>query len=320
MPAAEGGKAQKKFSRNPPGSVAKRRRRRILLDVLVGLCLTVALLILTRFFEATTPGKLLDGALYCWVQTRLGVEQTKIPVVVVDVSQLSVEASPGTLTPREQLTSLIDKVAAQNPAAIGVDIDFSPDEAGWTARGGPQFFDHIRNVPTPVYLGIDRSRYAEPSAWLGSPDYQNLAAAVVIRSDDNQEMPLWIARGADSCLGLASELFTGASNADGGQAKGDGSGDTSCLPAMSFALARSYPDRERRSSHWPSGLFKMYHQELIDKQSGIYTGFFYPDYSVAQYLRSQTSSSVVSDSDVQLVLNPGVTTLRGKIVLLGNTA
>jgi hypothetical protein len=289
----------------------------------------MVLLVVKLWFETTTPGKLLDGMLYCWVQTRLSVADPKLPVVVVDISNLDATPRPGRLTPRAQLEKLIDRIVERSPAAIGIDIDFSPHdkepdkgwtESGWTERGGPQFFDHIRQLRTPIYLGVDRRRYGGPADWLGAEDYQNLAVNIVVPRDDNRQMPLWIRRGSGRCSWMAADLLGVQPDAGGSQQDAASGEKVSCLPAMGLALAQKSPDRQLHAVHWPSSLLRRHREELMYKQDNIYAGFFYPDYSVARYLQEQTSTAVVSDSDLQLALNSNVADLRGKLVLLGNTA
>ena len=297
------------------------RRRRIALDLLVGLILTLLLLGVKLLFERTTPGRLFDGMLYCWVQTQLFVDEHKLPVVVVDISSLDADARPGALTPRAQLEKLIDVIVRQDPVAIGIDVDFSPLEKAWTPRGGPQFFDYVRSLPQPVYLGVHRSRYGGSADWLGVEAYQNLAVNIVVPADDNREMPLWIRRGAsEPCIQMAANLLGFRLDTEAHQKAARGGEGTACLPAMSVALAQKYPDREAHPVRWPSSLVRPFHEELIDGQNRVYAGFFFPDYSPARYFLEQTSSAVVSDSDVQLALNPNLAGLKGKIVLLGNTS
>jgi len=321
MPATAQNQSRLKSGRRPRKGVVKERRRRIALDLGVGLLLTLALLLVKLFFETTTPGKLLDGMLYCWIQTRLSVDEQKLPVAVVDISKLDSDARPGRLTPRAQLERLIDAIIKQDPAAIGIDIDFSPLDEGWAARSGPQFFDYVRQLSVPVYLGVDRSRYGEAAEWLGAEDYQNLAGNIAIPTDDNREMPLWIRRGSSgSCFHLAADLLGFRSNSEAEEKNAAAGANASCLPAMNLALARKYPRRKQHTVHWPSSLLRPFHEELIDKSSEVFAGFFLPDYSVAKYLWEQTSTAVVSDNDVQLAVNASLTGLKGRIVLLGNTA
>jgi len=321
MPATAQNQSRLKSGHRPRKGVVKERRRRIALDLAVGLLLTLALLVVKLFFETTTPGKLLDGMLYCWIQTRLSVDEPKLPVAVVDISQLDSDARPGRLTPRAQLERLIDAIVKQDPAAIGIDIDFSPLDEGWAARSGPQFFDYVRQLSVPVYLGVDRSRYGEAAAWLGAEDYQNLAGNIAIPMDDNREMPLWIRRGSSgSCFQMAADLLGFRSNSQADEKSVAAGASTSCLPSMNLALARKSPRRKQHTVHWPSSLLRPFHEERIDESSEVFAAYFLPDYSVARYLREQTSTAVVSDNDVQLALNSSLTGLKGRIVLLGNTA
>jgi serine/threonine protein kinase len=308
-------------------SAVPHRRSGVVPDLAVGLLLTITLLIVKLLFETTTPGRMFDEMLQYWVESPLSVTENKLPVVVVDTSRLDGEPRPGRPTPRAQLMRLIDRIVKESPAAIGIDVDFSPHdkdpakgwtESGWTERGGPQFFDYVRGLPTPIYLGVNRSRYGQPAEWLGAEDYRDLAVNIVVPQQNNSEMPLWIRR-SGSCLHLAAGLL-GVKAERGVDQKGISGGENvSCLPAMGLALARKYPDREHHAVHWPSRLVRPLHETLLDRASEVYAGFFFPDYTAARYLREQTSSAVVSDSDVQLVLNAGLSGLKGKIVLLGNT-
>jgi CHASE2 domain-containing sensor protein len=298
-----------------------KRIRRVALDVAVGLALTIGLLVLKVVFETTTPGKLFDGMLSYWVQTPPSFNDPRLPVAVVDISGLDASAVEGRPTPRAQLEGLIGAIAKQGPSAIGIDVDFSPADAGWTQRGGPQFFDYLRKLPIPVYLGVSRSRYGEPAEWLGAGDYQVFAANIAIPAEDNREMPLWIQRGSSaSCLELAAGVLGFRPEINAKHKDSPNGRTTTCLPAMSLALARKYRDNGNHALHWPSNLLKPFDEELIDRANDTSVALYVPDYSAVKHIQEQTSGAIVSGNEVRLALSPVLTSLHGKIVLLGNTS
>jgi len=299
------------MSRKRPHHASLPHSRRIGREVLVGLALTFLLLIPERLFEKTTPGKLWEGAVYAWLQTRLTGEET-LPVAIVNISTLDPRPVPGKLTPREQITKVIDTVAAQGAAAIGIDVDFSPEDGSWTPRGGPQLFDHLLDLRTPVFLGVGRTRYELPDQWLGAADYRKLAAAISISAEDNRKMPLWIGAGSvESCLAADADLV--------GVRVSDKSAESTCLPSLGARLARRSRSREPHVAFWPRWFASPLEEEVIQKEEPITTAYFPVDYGPAATLRDQTSSAILSGDGVRLVLNPRLTSLEGKVVLLGNT-
>jgi CHASE2 domain-containing sensor protein len=65
-------------------------------------------------------------------------------------------------------------------------------------------------------------------------------------------------------------------------------------------------------------LLKPFDEESIDRATETSVGLFVPDFSVARHLQEQTSGAMVSGNDVGLALSPMLTSLQGKVVLLGN--
>ena len=307
-----------KPARPPSRELVSKQWKHIGRDALAGVVLTILLLILKLSFEKTTPGKLLEDAVYCWLQTRLTAGSTPLPVVVVDISQLDAEPVRGRLTPREQLTRLLDVITEQGAAAIGIDVDFSPGGQGWTSRGGPQLFDHLHNLRIPVFLGVSRSRFASPQDWLGAEDYQKLAATIAVPKDDRRRMPLWIGRGdSEACLKMAADLMGIKPKLDEKRVNTGNAETATCLPAMSAVLARKYPNLEPYRALGPSWLLDPLEEVTLDKGQQLHTAYFFVDYSAVDELRAQTLTAVVSDHDVRLSPTPG--SLIGKIMMLGNT-
>jgi hypothetical protein len=141
--------------------------------------------------EWTGIGQELKVAAYSLIQRRLSSEAT-LPVTIVDISALQPQSIPGTdvptATPRRTLQELIKAIAEETPSAIGVDIDFSPDDKGWIdPLHDPQFFRFCLKLKSdkhiPVFLGVHRSQNMKPEAWLGDQEYESLAAGIAIPND-----------------------------------------------------------------------------------------------------------------------------------------
>jgi hypothetical protein len=88
------------------------------------------------------------------------------------------------VTPRKPLSEIIEAIAEQHPQAIGIDIDFSPDEFGYVLKEDPKFFEFCLNQRQtkhiPIYLGIYDSIVEGPEKWLGQPQFKNMAAYIAI--------------------------------------------------------------------------------------------------------------------------------------------
>ena len=132
---------------------------------------------------------------YDYVQKLLASRRTdeKIPIAIVDLSQLSPKPIPGAqkgemATPREGVEEPLEKLVNTKPLAIGVDVDFSPrvyldsspPRTVFITPRDPEFFEyclelsHRRGVP--IYLGISRTQALPHSEWLGRSDYAGQGA------------------------------------------------------------------------------------------------------------------------------------------------
>ena len=114
------------------------RRSRVVWHITRAFVFSGVLLFVKHEFDRTDAGKILDEAVYALLQSRLS-NGKKLPVVVVDISALDASGTKDG-GPRMQLEKVIDEIAVQGPKAIGIDIDFSPEEKTWTERGGPPLF------------------------------------------------------------------------------------------------------------------------------------------------------------------------------------
>ena len=167
-------------------------RWRIVRDGVAGILLTLAITIGFEAFRSLQLGEDLRWMSFRFLQRRL-VPSADVPVTIVDIGRLRPDASG--VTPRYTLRSIVMAVAANRPKAIGIDIDFSPMEAGsatgtfrqFVTGGDMEFFDDCRKLRddrhVPVYLGIYRTRALPPDQWLGLPKYSELAAALLVPAE-----------------------------------------------------------------------------------------------------------------------------------------
>jgi len=161
---------------------------------------------------------------YSFLQSNLPLDrQPRSVVTVVDLSKWtttndlrSVPAVPGLFirtgwpyTERLALEALVKKLAMFEPAAIGIDIDFSPVAQGQGGDGRPPpnqipFFDICKSLetptgqPIPVYLGVARTINLPPAGWLNSVDHIALAAGIVKFSGTSSHIPFEIRLRTDS--------------------------------------------------------------------------------------------------------------------------
>jgi CHASE2 domain-containing sensor protein len=151
---------------------------RILRDFLVSMGLALVLAFANAFyFDRSGLGQRIERMTYEMLQGQLSpnFSTSSFPVALVDIGNLARnEVDQGEpVTPRESLIDLILAVADQEPRAIGVDIDFSPDAGGY-APNDFLFFKTCEIVNSakgiPVYLGAGRTLAEDPSVWLpGAP-------------------------------------------------------------------------------------------------------------------------------------------------------
>ena len=171
----------------------------IVLHIFWGLVVTFILLLTKEWLEVTPVGERLKANTYDLLQERLSSALNKddLPVAVVDISEsdaLKPKRSDA-VTPREPLIKLMTAIAKQKPRAIGVDVDFSPEQGMYLTPADPEFFaaclrlGEVTNVP--IFLGIFRSQALPADAWLGSRDYEPLAASIIVPTDF-KKMAQWM--------------------------------------------------------------------------------------------------------------------------------
>ncbi|MCU1267892.1 MAG: hypothetical protein JWM21_4210 [Acidobacteria bacterium] len=182
-----------------PSKTAEERYggRQAALDFVKGL-LFIALVFVIKFgIEHTTFGKQLELMSYNLLQLQLTSRST--PVTIVDISDLApeeydIDGLTGIATPRIALQEMISALAEQKPRAIGIDIDFAPDENGYVYPRDPDFFQFCLNLREqngiPVVLGVKRTIAKAPSEWLGNEKYQDLAGSILVPKDSRRMLRL----------------------------------------------------------------------------------------------------------------------------------
>jgi|ERR1700686_1015501 len=289
-------KAKKKAKRTTAQSSTKNapvlsvgdRKKEILRDLLKGALFVVLVLAVKLGVEHTTPGKQIELLGYNTLQHQLSSQS--VPVQVVDISELpaseiTIDGVAYKATSRETLTKIIDAIAEQEPEAIGVDLDFSPDNNGYITPSDPDFFKYCLDRGLPIFLGIQRTQILPPDAWLNSEQYEKLAASITIPRQDTKKMPSWIQSGTNFKPGRT----------------------------MSAALARAFGE-----SHCILGnlLQRMGLAEQISRKEighGGSVGEFLVDYSPLNTLIE--SRTIAKSADAIRVQKQ---TLRNKIILIGD--
>lgn len=270
------------------------RRREIWRDFWKGILVTLLILGAVWWFEHTSSGEQVKAFTYDFLQRKLmsSRRDEDIPVAVVDISDLEVapvniDGETYRATPRDELLRLIEAIADQEPVAVGVDIDFSPNEAGYITPHDPQFFQSCLDIgekkQTPVLLGIRRSQIYPRERWLGVEEYAGLAASVFVPKSDNRKMWEWI--------------------------KPDEGAEP--VPTMSALLA----EKLRRSRKKLPPSLSWAAERLSERELG-------PGYTVGEFLVDYSPLDAIEKMRVRTAEPEGVTAqghlLENKVVLVGD--
>ena len=319
-------KRHPKRFRPSPQDELNRRRGRIVLEFVWALIFFVLLVYAKEHFvDHSVVGEHIKQATYdisqVWLaQTR---DTTKIPIVVVDIGDLPAcaERRPdgSVLYPRQILQDAVTAVIDQKPAAVAIDIDFSPGsklrcdpiteediaienalskvEKSYTDRGGQAFFNFCNDLNKRIYLGIYRTQYSPPKEWLGGESYADLAATIALpmETEGDEEIikePDGIRRS------MTRQIFR-----DTGRP----------LESLSFALSKNKPRQlswvQRLLERMPGSTFPVL--ETMKPEAGIELQKFLVDFSSLSYLEKTT----VKYADGKLILNGQ--SLTDKLVLMG---
>lgn len=167
--------------------------------VLKGLAITVLLLLIKAPFEQTQGYAWLEQRIYSGLSSVLPAFREKgQSVIVIDISHLPSGTYDGNgkleVTSRAELRKLLQVLAEIRPQAVAIDIDFSPNQAGWQNDQDPSFFDFCLSLSPrlPLVLGVYRTQREPPETWLGAAQYAHLAASMLLDEDNLQRVPVWL--------------------------------------------------------------------------------------------------------------------------------
>lgn len=251
-------------------------------------------------------------------------DEEPMPVVVVDIGELEPcekQLSDGTLlSPRDVLKNVVAAVMNEQPAAVAIDVDFSPGtdirctppalptalqqgedlgQVQWPDRGGPPFFDFCLDQKYPIFLGIYRTQYEPSKLWLGAEDYRDMAATLMLPPEGSGEH-------------LASHQDYGIRRYMTKQILNE---KAPPLPSLSYALAKLKPQHRSRIQRFLESIGDaVLPLTVIDHPSAeLKVEKFLVDFSGLERLENAT----VNYRDGRLDLKEE--TLKDKFVILGYT-
>jgi CHASE2 domain-containing sensor protein len=206
---------RKKEKRTPPANAPpraeisgeeKRRdgRREIWISFVLSLAITAALCGINWLIGYSDFGRQLEEIAYDTLQNSLSSASSAAStgVVVMDISSIPMITStglrPGPVTKREPLKFLVDALVQMKnpPKAIGLDVDFSPDEHGYADAADEDLLESFRNAKIPIRVGVHDSLVLGKDKWLNNTKYADLASCVVVPSPESVQtawyMPEWV--------------------------------------------------------------------------------------------------------------------------------
>jgi CHASE2 domain-containing sensor protein len=266
---------------------------KIIVFIGIGLMTTVVMLLIKIAFEHIEPGQRLESYAYEKLHTPLPyfASGDDMPVTVIDIGKLEggTDEHP---TSRKNLKEIIDAVVKENPKAIALDIDFSQtEEGGWQDDNDPDFFDYcleIKEIGTPIFLGVERSAESPAEAWLGLEKYKPLAVGMRFQFPQTSKVILWT-----KPVGTSEKL-----------------------PSLSVALAKAY----RESLPEPPRFFAPLLEEIedYDQQTKTEEQIEYADakaivnYSMLEAIEAQSLSATTSAP-----IKENGSRFKNKLVLIG---
>jgi hypothetical protein len=257
------------------------------------LLFTFALLAAKMLMERTVFGQHFEMMTYDVLQLRLlSTRPTEdLPLVIVDINDLETAPPNGAgdaprATPRRPLRELLNAIADQQPRAIGIDIDFSPDNNGYITAQDPEFFQFCLDLKArthiPLFLGIARSQALPPGVWLGSKDYAELATSITVPRE-NRKMLRWI------------QVSESAPR----------------RPTISAALADAFQFSDYRIPRWLGWAVRRRSEKRL--LGGMSVGEFLVDYSSVETLEKER----LRTKDPRVIADQGWL-LRDKVVIIGD--
>lgn len=280
-----------------------------------------------RFVDHSIVGEHIKQAAYDISQVWLAARRDpgQLPMVVVDIASLQPcpqrLADGSVLYPRQALETAVTKVMNQKPAALAIDIDFSPgadircapleaeelardkelppDQLQFSDRGGPPFFDFCLDQERPIFLGVYQSQYNSSEEWLGSRDYTALAATISLPNETSDKEE--VKKESDGVRRSMTRQIVHEHEP--------------ALDSLSFALSKHKPSQlswsQRLLKRLPGGTFPII--ETVELGKGFTLDKFLVDFSSLKRLEE----TKVTYRDGKLT--PRGEDLNDKLVLMGNT-
>jgi class 3 adenylate cyclase len=287
------------FKAPPDGEKATRvepvprgaRKRRLALAAII---LTLVLLGKV-WLEGTAFGATVDGFFHRQLQQHLLAAPPALAgrALVADITKLRPAPAPGQpddlVTPRDKLLALVRAIAAERPAAIGIDIDFSPENDQPVDPADPEFLEACRQLgegvnPVPVFVGVYRTCHQPAAKWLGEARFAPLAASITLP--------------ANAWWGIESQWSLGSEG----------------LPSLAVRLGRALGAKRLRLPGAVEWLATDYRLAEFPNRTRAHK--FLIDLTPLPALRSAHTVAVRSPEEWQ-ARTPGV---AGRIVVLGDDA
>lgn len=168
--------------------VLPRSLRELLRAFAIATAVPAALVILHVCLERTRGGEHLRRFEYALLEQAPGFDASRSvqrdaasPPLIVDISPTPFDRSQ--VTDRRMLEELVDTLREHRASAIGLDIDLSPDDQGFIDAKDPQLFDKWTRYGN-VRVGVFRRQGDLPGRWLGRPEFQSLAAGIMLPKHD----------------------------------------------------------------------------------------------------------------------------------------
>ncbi|HEV7745241.1 MAG TPA: CHASE2 domain-containing protein [Pyrinomonadaceae bacterium] len=331
MPRKKKSKKRHRKSLRQPEIHEQQSRLQIVLEFGWALLFFVLLAVAKEHFvDRSIVGQHIKQTAYDISQVWLAASRkpAQLPIAVVDISTLQPcaqrLADGSVLYPRQAMEAAVAEVMKQKPAALAIDIDFSPgkdigcapldteelerdkelftDQLQFSERGGPPFFDFCLDQERPIFLGVYRSQYDAPAQWLGSPDYSGLAATISLPNETTGEEEM-ANESEGEPDGVRRSMTRQITHASG-----------TALDSLSFALSKHKPRQlswsQRLLEHLPVGTFPII--QTLEVGEGFKLDKFLVDFSSLKHL--EETKLAFRDGK----LTPGED-LNDKLVLMGNT-
>jgi hypothetical protein len=155
----------------------------IVKDTLVGLLGALLMAALGLAFDHTELGEAVSRAVAAAMHQELDARAAD--VVIADITYLGRPAATADglpMVPREDLSAVVDALVEVRSAAIGIDVDMSPEHGDWIDPRDPDLFakwlalSTRQHDPVPIFVGVHRTASEPPERWLGEARFEPLAA------------------------------------------------------------------------------------------------------------------------------------------------